>query len=134
MCVCVCVVHAYLVLCHALQISLSFYSESGYRRRSSLCRSFPFTLVLTLPTHTHTPTQTHLTHLTALTLQAMKKVAETPDKTLSTEERNLLSVAYKNVVGSKRFACRDSYTYNCIFVVFTLDFLTLQIRILLFAF
>jgi hypothetical protein len=33
---------------------------------------------------------------------AMKAVAESEKKTLTVEERNLLSVAYKNVVGSKR--------------------------------
>ena len=57
---------------------------------------FPFSLV-----HTHTHTHT---------LQAMKK-------SLTAEERTLLSTAYEKVVGPKRFACRDSYTYNCIFVV-----------------
>ena len=45
----------------------------------------------------------------------MKKVAETKGS-LTAEERKLLSTAYEKVVGPKRFACRDSYTY-CIFVV-----------------
>ena len=35
----------------------------------------------------------------------MKKVAETPES-LSAENRNLLSVAYKNVVGSRRSSWR----------------------------
>ena len=41
-------------------------------------------------------------HSHFLCSQAMKAVAESEKKTLTVEERNLLSVAYKNVVGSKR--------------------------------
>ena len=41
-------------------------------------------------------------HFFFLRSQAMKAVAESDKKTLTVEERNLLSVAYKNVVGSKR--------------------------------
>jgi len=37
--------------------------------------------------------------------EAMKKVTEM-DSTLTTEERNLLSVAYKNIVGAKRSSWR----------------------------
>ena len=36
--------------------------------------------------------------------QAMKSVTETGVE-LSNEERNLLSVAYKNVVGARRYVC-----------------------------
>jgi hypothetical protein len=35
--------------------------------------------------------------------KAMKEVAETSSDNLTVEQRNLLSVAYKNVVGSKRY-------------------------------
>lgn len=38
--------------------------------------------------------------------QAMKSVTETGVE-LSNEERNLLSVAYKNVVGARRYAVID---------------------------
>lgn len=37
---------------------------------------------------------------------AMNKVTKNTDKALSTEERNLLSVAYKNIVGAKRSSWR----------------------------
>lgn len=43
-----------------------------------------------------------LTTPTPSTPQIMKSYTETTNK-LSDEERNLLSVAYKNVVGSKRY-------------------------------
>lgn len=52
-------------------------------------------------------------HDVFMPLQAMKAVAESPDKkTLTVEERNLLSVAYKNVVGSKR---SGKTTYRVVF-------------------
>ena len=37
---------------------------------------------------------------------AMKEVTKMQDGPLSTEERNLLSVAYKNIVGAKRSSWR----------------------------
>jgi len=37
---------------------------------------------------------------------AMKKLVENTSQPLSTEERNLLSVAFKNVVGARRSSCR----------------------------
>ena len=38
--------------------------------------------------------------------ECMKKVAQTSKEPLSNEERNLLSVAYKNVVGARRSSWR----------------------------
>lgn len=43
---------------------------------------------------------------TAEMVQSMKKVAEIPEVTLEDEERNLLSVAYKNVIGARRASWR----------------------------
>lgn len=42
--------------------------------------------------------------------QAMKSVTETGVE-LSNEERNLLSVAYKNVVGARRYAKFNFFFY-----------------------
>jgi len=39
-------------------------------------------------------------------VEYMKKVAESSQEDLSLEERNLLSVAYKNVVGARRASLR----------------------------
>lgn len=53
--------------------------------------------------------------------QAMKSVTETGVE-LSNEERNLLSVAYKNVVGARRWVIEARNSFRIIFSLFSLLF------------
>ena len=56
-------------------------------------------------------------------IEAMKKVADL-NQELTTEERNLLSVAYKNVIGSPRagmFCVMLYYACRCLFYMYVCD-------------